>query len=219
MAFDKIHHILVAILMLALVAGLEFLIKTQWEELAIAFIFAVLVIVVSVIAKKATAHLLDADIEHEIWEESKFGLVPKYYLKKPIPLGIIIPAVLSIFTLGIFKFMFFLTYETRALKYRAAKRFGYYSYKEITDWHNGLIGASGIFAVLIISLVSYLIPASAMASGSLEGLAKLSAYYAFWNIIPISKSDGTQIFFGSRILWGALAIISAIFTFFALTII
>jgi hypothetical protein len=78
----------------------------------------------------------------------------------------------------------------------------------MTDWHNALIGAAGIVAVLILSIISYLIPWS-------DSLWRLSAYYAFWNMIPLSNLDGTQIFFGSRVLWSTLAIVVAIFTVYA----
>ena len=105
--------------------------------------------------------------------------------------------------------MTILTYNTTALKRRAAKRFGYYSFAEMTDWHNALIGAAGIIVMLLLSFVSYWIP-------TLEPLARLAAFYAFFNMIPFSKLDGSQIYFGSRILWYALAIITLIFASYAL---
>jgi Zn-dependent protease len=94
------------------------------------------------------------------------------------------------------------------MKVRAAKRFGFYSYSELTDFHNALIGAGGIIALLILSFISYF--------PGFEYLSRIAAFYAFWNMIPISKLDGTQIFFGSRALWTALAIITIIFTAYAL---
>ncbi len=210
MKSSSLQHIFVAILVLAFISGFSFLLKRQFENFALAFLFSIIIIAVSVSAKKITAHLLDADIEHEIWQTPH--IAKQIGIKKSIPTGIVLPILISLVSLGTIKFTAFLTYETRAQKYRASKRFGFYSYKEMTDWHNGIIGASGIFFVLVLSLLAYLIPANLE---SLEYLAKLSAYYAFWNIIPFSKLDGTQIFFGSRILWAILAALSAIFAIFA----
>ena len=210
----ELSHIIVAILVLALVASFPFIIKQEWENTIMALLFSAIIIIVSISAKKLVAYSLDSDVEHEIWEMSRFGFKKRDYFKKPLPAGIIFPAVLSIISLGLIKFMPILTYETRALKYRAAKRFGFYSYTEVTEWHHALIGAAGIVSVLLITFITYLIPAS-----NLEYLAKISAYYAFWNLIPISKLDGSQVFFGSRILWTILATITAIFVFLSLTIV
>jgi Zn-dependent protease len=35
--------------------------------------------------------------------------------------------------------------------------------------------------------------------------SRLSIYFAFFNMIPISDLDGNKIFFGSLILWSFLA--------------
>ena len=107
--------------------------------------------------------------------------------------------------------MTFLTYETRALKHRAAKRFGYYSFTEVTDWDNGLIGATGIIALLVLSIVGYIM--------GYELLFKMAAFYALMNMLPISNLDGTQIFFGSRIIWSVLALICLIFGLYAFALV
>ncbi len=211
---SELSHIIIAMLVLGLVASFPFIIKQDWTNTLMALAFSVIIIAISISAKKAASYSLDSNVEHEIWEMSRFGFGKRDYLKKPIPAGIIFPSVLTIISLGLVKFMPILTYETRALKYRAVKRFGFYSFTEVTDWHHALIGAAGILSVLAIAFITYLIPAS-----NLEYLAKISAYYAFWNLIPISKLDGAQIFFGSRILWTVLATITAIFVFLALTIV
>lgn len=199
----EFSHILLAIVALAFVAALEFIIRKQWSSIPMMVLFAIIIILASVFAKKLAAYLLDSDVEHEIWKFQRFGFGQKDHFKKPMPAGLILPIALSVITLGVLKFSAFLTYETKALKYRASKRFGYYSYTEMTDLHNSIIGAAGIVAVLIITLVAYFIP-------GFEYLSKISAYYAFWNLLPISKLDGTQIFFGSRVLWSVLATISAL---------
>ena len=206
-------QILAAIIIFTITAGFSFAINAEFEKLSLVFLFSVLIISISVMTKKITANLLDSDIEHELWQMQQFGFTQNYKLKKPVPAGIIFPLIFSIISLGIIKFTGFLTYEARALKYRASKRFGFYSYTEMTDWHHALIGASGIIIVLIISLVSYLLPYN------LEYLTKLSIYYAFWNLLPISKLDGAQIFFGSRVVWAILFTITLIALLFSIVIV
>lgn len=206
MNIKELSHIAAAILVFTAVSGFYFALKKDWDSVSLAFLFSVIIIVVNISAKKIMAGMLDSDIEHEIFKWQRYGLRKAWYFRKPIAIGILLPLIVSVFSLGLIKLTTFLTFETRAKKIRASRRFGFYSYTEMTDWHNGLIGAAGIVSVLILSLISYLTPYS-----GLEYLSKLSAYYAFWNILPISKLDGAQIFFGSRTLWTTLAVVTLIF--------
>ncbi len=190
------------------VSATGFAVSGDSLSLVLTFGFSVIVIVIPIIVKKAVAYSLDASVEHEIWQVYHTGIKPKQHFKKEKPFGLFVPLLFTLVSLGAWKVMTFLTYETRALKHRAAKRFGFYSYTAMTDWHNGLIGACGVISLLIISVLAYL--------SGLEYLAKMATYYAFWSVVPISKLDGTQIFFGSRVLWAVLAVTTLIFTLYAL---
>ena len=72
----------------------------------------------------------------------------------------------------------------------------------MTEEHIGLIAASGIFANLFLGIIGYLI--------GFPLFAKLSIWFAFFNMIPISNLDGNKIFFGNLVLWSFLAIITLI---------
>lgn len=207
----EIFHILTAMLILAAVAGFKHALDQNIPSLMFAILFSIIVVLVAVLSKKIMASLLDADVEHQIWMFSRFGFKPNDKLSFPIPAGIIIPLVFSIFSLGLLKFVPLLTYETTALKIRAARRFGFYSYTEMTEWHNALIGASGIIGVLLLSFLSYF--------PGFEELSKIAAFYAISNILPISKLDGTQILFGSKVLYITLAIITLVFFGYALILV
>ncbi len=205
MNFQEIGHILMAIILLTLISGMQFAIKNQWTILILILAFSAIIISVAVFSKKFAAYLLDSDVEHEIWHISTYGFKKSNKLKKPFPAGIFFPLIISAITLGQIKLSAFLTYEARASKYRASKRFGFYSYKEMTDWHNAVIGSASTFFLLLLAALVYFSP-----NVNLEFLAKMSIYYAFWNILPISKLDGTQIFFGSRVLWSILFTVTLI---------
>ncbi len=207
MATKEFFHILAAVIILTAVSSFTFILKKDFYMLGAIFLFSVIIIGIHVISKKLVAYALDANAEHSIWSVSRYGFKPTQYFKKSVPAGIMAPVFFTIFSLGLIKPLAILTYETQALKVRAAKRFGFYSYTEMTDWHNGLIGAVGIVAVLLISFISYF---------GFEDMARMAAFYAFWNMIPISNLDGTQIFFGSRVLWATLGVITVIFTAYAL---
>lgn len=205
----EIVHIIIAIIILAVVIGFSHIISNEIAYLGTAILLSFIIIGINVLSKKIMANALDSDIENSIWFASRYGFKERSQFKKEIPLGVILPLVITAITFGIIKFTTILTYETSALKRRAAKRFGYYSFTEMTDWHIALIGASGIFATLLLAFISYWIP-------SLEDLARYSAFYAFFNLIPFSKLDGAQIYFGSRVLWTLLAVIATIFAGYAL---
>lgn len=200
--------VVAAILLMFVVSAMSFVLAGEMFLTVQTFVFSFVVIVVPFLTRKFIAYSLDASVEHKIWGVYQYGIKPHWHFKKEVPFGLIIPLVFSIISLGLVQVMTFLTYETRALKHRAAKRFGFYSYTEMTDWHNGLIGASGIVAVLLVSLIAYF--------PGWELLSKMAAYYAFWNMIPLFKLDGTHIFFGNKILWSVLAVITLIFTVYAL---
>ena len=204
MKLREFSHILAAIIIFTVIGSFSFLIESQWFILPRVLLFATIIIFISIFSKKLMAYALDTDVEHEIWKVSRYVIIKHQRLNKEIHGGIIFPLLFSLFSLGLIKFAVFITYEARALKRRAAKRLGYYSYTELTEWHNGLIGAAGIIAVFAIAMITYFLPYN------LEYFSKLAIYYGISNLLPISKLDGTQIFFGSRTIWTALAIIALI---------
>ena len=203
--------VVAAILILTAVVAFKPILYQDFSVLPKYLLFSTIILAVSIGSKKLMASLLEAGVEHKIWTAQRFGYKPNYKLEREIPVGIIFPIFFSFFSLGIIRFLGILTYETKALKTRAAKRFGFYSFKEMTEWHNGLIGGVGIFACLLLSFVGYF--------PGLGELSRLSIFYAFSNMIPISNLDGTQILFGSKVLYFTLALITIIFLIYALLLI
>lgn len=206
----EVAQIFAAILLLFVVAGATFAMEGNAFSLLQVFVFSFIVIGVPIVIKNLVAFALDASVEHRLWNVYYFGFGKKQHFEEEQPFGLYVPLVCSVVTLGFFKVMTFLTYETKALKYRAAKRFGAYSYTEMSEWHNGLIGAAGVVSLWIIAIVGYL--------PGWEFLAKMASFYAFWSMVPISDLDGSQIFFGSRVLWIVLAIVTLVFAFYGLMI-
>ncbi len=205
----EVSNLIAAVIVLTAIAGFPFILESNLQELPKTLLFSIVLITVVVGAKKFMANSLDADVEHEIWQFSRYGFRTDWRLKKPVPAGIILPIFLSLFSFGSACVPTILTYETCPLKRRAAKRFGPDSYTEMTDWHISLIGAAGIISALILSIVLYSL------KYNLEYYAIISTIYAFFNMLPLSKFDGAQIFYGSRLLWTTLAMIVCIFVIYA----
>ncbi|MGV8131362.1 MAG: hypothetical protein ACP5N7_04670 [Candidatus Pacearchaeota archaeon] len=210
----EFSEILIAIITLGFVSGFIELVQGNLKEFMWIVLFGAIIIGTNIVSKKIVASRLDADVQHELWRMERFWFNPSDKLNKGVFAGVIIPVFVAIVSLGTIKLMTILTYETRALKRRAAKRFGPYSFTEMTDFHNALVGSAGIISALLITFITYWLPGSHWAT-----IARLSTFYAFFNMIPFSKLDGSQIYFGSRVLWSVLAIITLIFMMYALLLV
>ncbi|MGV8142443.1 MAG: hypothetical protein ACP5NS_02290 [Candidatus Pacearchaeota archaeon] len=209
---QEIIQIIIAIVVLGIVTGARELVALDLEAVVKVIGFSAIVIGASIIGKKIIASRLDSDVEHEVWRMERYGFAVSSHVERGIPVGVIFPLFITVISLGTVNLMSILTYQTKALKRRAAKRFGPFSFTEMTDYHNAWVGAAGIIAVLFIAFVSYWIPGAST-------LGRLATFYAFWNMIPFSKLDGTQIYFGSRVLWSILAVITLISTMYALLLV
>ena len=158
-----------------------------------------LVILINIFAKKVVAFHYDSEIEINLWEIKRWGFKTHYHFKKPFPAGVFFPVIITFLSYGFLYWMGNIVFEVKAKAYRAAKRWGLYTFSEMTEWHIGLIAASGIVANLLFAVIGYLI--------GFADFARLNIYYAFFNMLPISDLDGNKIFFGSLTLWSFLAIV------------
>lgn len=189
----EILHILIVILVLAF--AITFI--RRMEDFIYVFSSVFVIVFANVAAKKIMSYHLDSEVEVKIWEVERFGFKPKSHFKKPVPMGVVFPLISTGLSFGYFAWMGSLVFDVKAKIHRAAKRHGLYSFSEMTEYHIGLIAASGIILNLFLSIVGYLI-------GFVE-FAQLNIFYAFFNMIPLSDLDGNKIFFGSMILWSFLA--------------
>ncbi len=156
-----------------------------------------LVLIVNVLAKKIASFFLDSEIEIKLWKIRRFGFKPNAYFKKEFPAGAVFPVIVAIVSLGYLYWMACLVFDVKTKVYRAAKRWGLYSFSEITESHIGLIAFWGILANVVFAVIGYLI--------GFPDFARFNIYYAAFNMLPFSDLDGNKIFFGNLILWSFLA--------------
>lgn len=164
-----------------------------------------LIFLINIIAKKITAYYFDSEIEFRLWKVKRFGFHPITKLKRALEAGLFFPIILTILTLGNLTWMANYVFDVKAKTYRAAKRHGLYSFSEMSEFHIGLIAASGILANLIFAVLGYLIDLP-----NEMNFVTLSILFASFNMLPISDLDGNKIFFGNVTLWSFLAILSLI---------
>ena len=190
---------IVSIAIVALVLAFAFSIVSSFGSFVYVFTSIIIIICANTFAKKISAFYLDSEIEVKIWEMQRYGYKPQRHFERPFPIGLFLPIIVAVFSLGYLKWMASVVFDIKARVYRTAKRFGIYSFSEITEYHLALIAASGVVINLVLGIFGYL--------AGFDNFARLNIYYAFFSIIPISDLDGNKIFFGSIIMWSALAAI------------
>lgn len=209
----EIFPILLIIIIISFSVSLSLDVAEDWGALGGTLLAVSLVILANIFTKKITAYLLDSEVEMKIWELERYGLHPHQHFKKPFPLGAFLPVVSKIilFPLKSLVWMASLVFDVKPRIYRGAKRHGLYTFSDITEYHIGLIAASGIAINLILAAVGYFL--------GFPLFSRLNIYFAFFNILPISELDGNKIFFGNLILWSFLAALVLIGMLFAIFVI
>lgn len=208
----EIFIIALIIVIITLSINLSLDLITEWKGIFGTLLAVSLVILANVFTKKIIAYNLDSEIEMKVWDMERIGMRGKR-LNRPFPIGAFLPIISKIilFPFKSFVWMASLVFDVKPRIYRGAKRHGLYAFSEMTEYHLGLIAASGIAINLILAVVGYLL--------GFPLFARLSIYYAFFNILPISELDGNKIFFGSLVLWSLLASFVLIGILFAIFII
>lgn len=173
------------------------------KEFFYALLAICLVIIINILAKKVSAFFLDSEIEINLWEIKRFGFRAHHHFKKPMPAGVLFPIIITTLTYGYVYWFANLVFDVKKKIYRAARRWGLYTFSEITEYHIGWIAAWGIIANLVFAVIGYML--------GFEEFARLNIYFAFFNLIPLSDLDGNKVFFGSMVLWSLLAAITLIF--------
>jgi len=193
-------EILIIIVISVILAFSISLIET-WELFYYSLLAVFLAIMINIFAKKITGYLLDSEVEIEFWKIERYGFAPSQSFRRAFPAGIFLPLISKVFLFpfGSFVWMASLVFEVKPKIYRAVKRFGLYSFSEMSEEHIGRIAASGIMANLLFALIGYLT--------GFDEFARINLYYAFFNMLPVSDLDGNKILFGSIVTWAALATI------------
>jgi len=199
--FNKKEVVVLVVSALVLAFAVAF-INLSWTVFLYSLISVFIILALNITAKKAMGYYVESEVEIKLWEMQRYGFKAHEYFKKAVPIGAILPVLLSIVTLGHFKWFASIVFEVKPKIHRAVKRHGLYNFSEMTEYHIGLIAAAGVLINLVAAVVAYLI-------GFTE-FAKLSIFFAFYSMIPISDLDGNKIFFGSLTLWAFLASLTLI---------
>ena len=179
---------------LVFAAALSFLKMDIFAEVLLAVF---LIIVLNVAAKKIAAFYLESDVEIKLWRIERYGFKRHEYFKRPFEIGIFLPIIVSLVSLGNLSWMASMVFDVKPKVYKAAKRHGLYSFSEMTEAQIGMIAAAGVLINLVAAIIAYFL--------GFPLFARMNVYFAFFSILPFSDLDGNKIFFGSMVLWSFLA--------------
>jgi len=197
----ELLFVILGVIIMTLVLILNPLLNKQMITIHIwlnSLIISIIIIFLSVFIKKITAKKLDTKIEMSIWAFKRYGVHVHQELKKSIPFGILLPLVLSIFTMGILKFLAFFQFRAEALPAKVAKKYGARRYSSVMEWDYALICFYSLLSVLILALISSYLSYSFFP---FKELGKIAIYFVISNIIPFGQLDGMKIFMGSKPLY------------------
>jgi hypothetical protein len=184
------------------------------------FLVPILIIFVSVIAKKIAAPHYNIKIEHSQWKVQRFGYYSRSYLKKPFPIGVVFPFFLAFFSLSFVKPLTFLQFDAEDdTRRRLQKRYGDTKFRkvDINESDLNLTAFWGFFSLIILSIIGIIInifihsnSPSAYSLLNIRELAFFPIYYCFWNLVPWENLDGLKIFAGNFFTWCFLVALSII---------
>lgn len=170
--------------------------ESSFAVLIRALLVSLIIILFVVIAKKITASKLDVEIENKTWEFQRYGIAEHSHFKKPVQIGLLLPLIISFLSLGFIKLFMFLQFESKALPTKVVKRFGLRRLSGIMDWDDALIVFYSLVPLLLVAVI-----AKFFTGIFFSDLARYSWIYVVCNLLPISKLDGTKLFFGSMPLF------------------
>ena len=189
MMFNKkeVFSLLIAALVIGYLYSLNEISWMGWLSMAG---LALAILFIHHLGQKLASLFYDCTSELHLWTVRQFGLRQWQHFRFDFPFWFIVPAVLAVITFPftLVKWLAVTTFEATPLPSRIRRR-----YAEITEWHLALIATGGLFMNAILALVSQI--------AGWNDFAMLNLYFILFNLVPLSKLDGSKIFFGSPMLW------------------
>lgn len=166
------------------------------EKLLESLAISAVIILFSVFCKKAIAKKIDTKINLEIWGLQRFWISRRAALKKPAPMGLILPLLLAFLSGGFIKFLTLMQFTIEALPSKSAKKYGRHRFSNISDWDNGLIAFYSMIGLVLLSLITSFFEYSILIQ-----ISRWSFFYAAYGLVPFGNLDGLKLFFASRPLY------------------
>ncbi len=208
----EVLHLLLSSIILGFVFGFDdkrpvFILSLWFQNYLFVTLLSFISLLIFILSQKIISSIYRANSEYRVWYTRRFLIRESGYIKskqpepklyETIPLGIILPILVILFSKGSLPFSAVLQTQISAFKpHRIGKKFS-----EVTEYESSVIALCPIITCMIIALLSKFL--------NLESLYIINLSLAISNILPLPKLNGMTIFFGSRFLY--------IFSFFLITL-
>src|SRR3990167_7738383 len=104
----EIAHMIAAIFVVSFAISIW-----KFEIFPYAIISFFFIILTNVVAKKISAYNFESEMESNIWETQRYGFKAHKYFNKPKPIGIFLPIITSLISLGYFIWMSVLVFDVK----------------------------------------------------------------------------------------------------------
>ncbi len=209
--------IIIAILLFWIIIGITYNSETESLQLNLQLsllIIPALIILTNIFAKEIVAPRYSTKIEHSIWKFQRWGWYERAHFKKPIPIGLILPPLVSFLALGFLKPFLFLQYNAkndsarRLLKKQGTRRAE--RKMDLNEVDSAFISVWGFYSLIILAIIGELLTYNFNIQLGTQ-LTKYSIFYGAWNLLPLGNLDGAKTLFGSPVSYSLLLIFYAIF--------
>ncbi len=200
MVFSKkeVTHLIVATIVLGLVLGFDdnqpiFNLQHWLTNLMLVMAASLLVLFIYSLMQKCAASYLGAESRFSIWLLHQFWLKRNWRSESGIPLGVILPLLITVLSFGKIPFAAVATSEVNTSeRLRLGKKF-----REITDFERAVIFAAGPLTMILIAAIMPLFDPSAFALL----IRNISLTLAISQMIPLPNTEGMRIFTSSSALY------------------
>ncbi len=190
--------IIIFILIMWFILSFPSFLETQIPNWHLLLISAI-IILTSIFIKKLASKYFYLKIEHRPWGWQRYGWYERSHLKKPVPLGLILPLFLSVFSIGIIRMFAFFEFTAEKSEKKVLRKRGLHRREEINESDMAFVAAWGFLWLIVLAIIGSIFKQ--------PELTKYSVYYGLWNLLPIGWLDGSRLFYGSFFNWFLITII------------
>lgn len=202
----EIGSLLISAIVLGLVFGFDdgretFIPKEWFANYIVMASLGLICLCVLVLSQKWAAGRYSIKAEYSVWNINRYGFKDIQYLHKnapiqKIPLGVILPAALAIFSNGA---IWFVAVGMMVLSARTEHRIGK-KYTAITDYEEARIAfAAPLAGIMMMAVFAFLFQNTGMEVW--KNLALISIALIISNIIPFPQLSGGKMVFNSFYLY------------------
>lgn len=151
-----------------------------------------LIILANLLVKKVSAYYLEVRTKMSVWDWQQYWFAERHKFPRPIPIGIVLPIIISLYSYGLVRWLGVLETNFEAKITKAARKRKAWSYPGLRELDVALICFAGFVINIILAFIFI---------GFSPEVSKLALAYTLFNLIPLGKLDGMRLAMSNRALY------------------